>query len=252
VDAPIGVEPVLTREQLKALERPVDRRQQQPVGQVGDRPDRRHQPHAREVERAGHHRHRVDGQRAVAGHRQQRHDPAQAPADELHRGAAVVLRDAADGRRQDVVDPVLEAELAVAEADLAVLEQVGRVAEREQVLGQRAAAAQVEAQRRRGERRDEEDRELARQRVVAHQVAVDGALRLLLDDRRGRAPQVGQAAAEHLVEHVGRRVGELVGLGDGEGEVHGSRCDNDDIAGILRFRPLFDRFRTNGAAGTPS
>src|SRR2546430_13398882 len=64
--------------------------------------------------------------------------------------------------RQDVVDPVLETEFAVGVADLAVLEQVGGMAEGEQVLGQRAAAAQVEAQRRRRERRHEQDREVDR------------------------------------------------------------------------------------------
>ena len=67
----------------------------------------------------------------------------------------------ADRVGDDVLDPVLEAELLVGEGDVAVLDEVGRVAEREQVLGHRAAAAQVEADRRRGERRDEQHRQRA-------------------------------------------------------------------------------------------
>ena len=76
---------------------------------------------------------------------------------------------------------------------------------REHVLGQRAAAAQVEADRRRGERRDEQHAAGARLRRSSsrRQVAVDGALGRLVDDPRGRAAQVGDAAAEDHVEGVG-------------------------------------------------
>ena len=110
---------------------------------------------------------------------------------------------------------MLEAEVAVGVADLAVLDEIRRVAERKQVLGERAAAAQVEAQRRRGERWDQQDRQRAALRLVGHEVAVHRALRRLLDDRGGRAAQVGQPAAEDRVEDVGRRVGELIRRGDG-------------------------------------
>jgi hypothetical protein len=71
------------------------------------------------------------------------------------------------------------------------------------VLGQRAAAPQVEARRRRGERRDQQQRQRAvREVVVGRQVAVDRPLRRLVDDPRRRAPQVRHAAAEDHVEHV--------------------------------------------------
>src|SRR3712207_8361214 len=48
-------------------------------------------------------------------------------------------------------------ERAVAEPDRAVVDEVGRVAERDQVLGEAAAAAQVEAAGGRGERRRSEE-----------------------------------------------------------------------------------------------
>ena len=69
-----------------------------------------------------------------------RHQPTSCtgrpPASSLTRRIAV---------GHDVVDPVLEPEVAVGERDGAVLDEVGRVPEAQQVLGQRAAAAQVEA-----------------------------------------------------------------------------------------------------------
>jgi two-component system sensor histidine kinase DesK len=52
----------------------------------------------------------------------------------------------------------VEAQLAVAEPDRAVVDEVGRVAERDQVLGHRAAAAQVEAAGGSSERRHEQHR----------------------------------------------------------------------------------------------
>src|SRR3954462_181420 len=74
--------------------------------------------------------------------------------------------------------------------------------------------------RARGPPGDEQQGQLAAARLVGHEVAVDRALRLFLDDRGGGAPQVGETAAEDGVVDVGRRVGELVWCR--EGEVHGS------------------------------
>src|SRR3954465_4800969 len=51
-----------------------------------------------EGERAGDHRDGVDRERAVTGHGEQRHDPAQAPAEQLDGRAAAVLADALDRR----------------------------------------------------------------------------------------------------------------------------------------------------------
>ena len=98
------------------------------------------------------------GSEPVARHGEQRHDPAQAPAEQLHGPAAGVLADRADRVGQHVADPELETEVAVGERDRPVLDEVRRVAHRDEVLGHRAAAAQVEADRRRRERRDEEHR----------------------------------------------------------------------------------------------
>jgi hypothetical protein len=136
-----------------------------------------------------------------------RHQP-----DELHRRAAGVLAHPPDRGRDDVLDPVLEAEVAVGERDRAVLDEVGRMALAQQVLGHAVAAAQVEAERRRGERRDEQDRqpvELGRRGRA--QVAEDRALRLLEDDPRRGGAQVGHPAARDLVEEVGGGVGDLCG-----------------------------------------
>src|SRR3712207_8857160 len=54
---------------------------------------------------------------------------------------------------------LFRSEVAVGERDRAVLDEVGRVAAAQEVLGQAVAAAQVEAPRGRGERRDEQDRQ---------------------------------------------------------------------------------------------
>src|SRR5687768_16005513 len=72
---------------------------------------------------------------------------------------------------------VLQAECAVGELDLAVVDEVDVVAAQQQVLGERAAAPQVEAERRRGERRDEQDGPggLARRGLLHRQVAVEVA-----------------------------------------------------------------------------
>ncbi len=129
--------------------------------------------------------------------------------------------DLAHGRRDDLVDPVLEPEVLVGEGDLAVVDQVGRVPAPDEVLDERAAAAQVEADRRGGERRHEQDRrpgQLAapRRRVVAAQ----RALRPLVDDRRGHAAQVGEMPADDAVPDVRRGVGERLGARNGRDQVH--------------------------------
>jgi hypothetical protein len=198
------LEPAPDERRRGAAEQAVERRPEHPVGDVRHAADRSEHPYLREVERAGDHRDRLDRQRLVGGQRQQRHDPAQAPAEHLHGRAAVVLADPPDRRRHDVVHPMLEPEVAIRERDVPVLEQVGPVAGLQHVLGQRAAAPQVETGRRCGQRRHQQQRQRAvRQVVVGWQVAVDSALRRLLDDPRGRAPQVGHAAAEDHVEDVG-------------------------------------------------
>ena len=96
------------------------------------------------------------GRSAAGALGQQREDPAEAPADELHGAPARVVRHGPHGARDHVVEPVLEPERAVAEAHGPVVDEVGRVAAAEEVLGHGAAAAQVEAERRRGERRHEQ------------------------------------------------------------------------------------------------
>jgi hypothetical protein len=121
--------------------------------------------------------------------------------------------DLLDRARQDVLDPVLEAEVAVGVADRPVLHHVGRVAEAEEVLGHRAAAAQVEAERRRGQRRDQQHRQVPGA-LLRREVLEDGALRGLVDDADGRAPQVGDAALDEQVEGVGRRMGDPAGRGE--------------------------------------
>ena len=62
------------------------------------------------------------------------------------------------GGGHDLLDPVLDAEGAVLERHLAVLDEVRRPAGLDEVLDQRAAAAQVEAERRRRERRHQQHR----------------------------------------------------------------------------------------------
>ena len=83
--------------------------------------------------------------------------PRLQPID-VHGPAAGVRRHLADRGRDDLVDPVLHAEVAVLEGDLAVLHEVRRPPGAHEVLDQRAAAAQVEAERRRGQRGDQQDR----------------------------------------------------------------------------------------------
>ena len=155
----------------------------------------------------------LTGRSGRGGQREQRHDPAQAPADDLHGLAAGVLGDRRDRARQHVLHPVLEPEVAVRERDRPVVHHVGRVPEPEEVLGHRAAAAQVEADRRRGQRRDQQHGQVARA-LLRREVLEDRALRLLVDDPRRRAAQVGDTAPHEHVEGVGRGVDDVVGRGE--------------------------------------
>ncbi len=117
------LEPAAHQRSGRAAEQPVQRRAEHAVGDVRDPADRRHDAHMGEVERARHHRDRLDRQGLVGGEREQRHDPAQAPAEHLHARAAVVLADPPDRVGEDVVDPVLEPKVAVGERDVPVLER---------------------------------------------------------------------------------------------------------------------------------
>jgi hypothetical protein len=126
--------------------------------------------------------------------------PRHQPCD-LHRQVARVVRDRLDGRRDHLVDPVLEPELAVAEGDRPVVDEIRGVAEREQVLGHARTAPEVEAARRRGQRRDEQDRRPA-PAAVGRAVAVHRPLRPLVDDRAGSGREVGDTRPERHVPRV--------------------------------------------------
>ena len=103
-------------------------------------------------------RQRRDRQVGGVGGREHREDPAQAPADHVHRPAAGVLRHLAHRGRDHLLHPVLEPEVAVAEGDGAVLHEVRRPPGLDEVLDEGAAAAQVEADRRRRQRRHQQHR----------------------------------------------------------------------------------------------
>ena len=194
----------------RAAEQAVELRDAPALRDRRDRPQRRDQRHLREVERARDQRHAArpaaSGRRASASSDRipPRHQPTSCTG-----AAAGVLARGADRLRHDVLDPVLEAERAVGVLDLAVVDEVGRAARPQQVLGDRAAAAQVEADRGRGERRHEQHRLARAARVPSSRVvAAHGALRALVDHRRGHPAQVGEAAAERAVVEVGGRLGE--------------------------------------------
>ena len=177
-----------------------------------DRAERRDERDAGEVERARDERGRGDREVRIRGLREQREDPAEAPADELHRPPAGVVGDGPHRAREHVLDPVLQPERAVAEADGAVVDEVGLVPALQQVLGERAAAPQVEAERGRRERRDEQHRQRGRAAAAAAErvVAVHAPLRALVDQRRRHPPRVGEPAAHGGVVEVdggGDRVG---------------------------------------------
>jgi hypothetical protein len=120
----------------------------------------------------------------------------------VHGLAAGVLADLLDRGRDHLVDPVLHAEGAVGEGDLAVLHEVGGPAAGDQVLDQRAAAAQVEAERGRGERRDQEDRVALLLHPLARTVVVDLPQHPVVDQGPGHRSEIGQPAVQHLVRDI--------------------------------------------------
>ena len=81
----------------------------------------------------------------------------------------------------------------------------------DQVVHHAAATAQVEAGGGRREWWDEQHGRPVGAVPRGWAVTADGALRRLLDDRRGRAREVGDAAAHEHVERVCRGIDELVG-----------------------------------------
>ena len=149
-----------------------------------------------------------------------REDAAQAPADHVHRTTAGVLAGAADRLRHDLLDPVLHAEVAVLEADLAVLHQVGRPSGLHEVLDQRAAAAQVVADRRRRERRHQQHRVAGVTHVLLRAVVVQLAQRSVVDQRARHRTEIGQPAVQHLVGDVGGCGHDLPRLGD---QIHAAK-----------------------------
>ena len=177
----------------------VEQRADGAAGEVRHRAHRRHEPHLREVERARDQPDRVDGERRVVGEREQRHDPPEAPAHDRDRLARVLAR-GADRGGKDLAHPMLESEVAIAEADPAVVDHVGAMAGGREVLDEAAPAPQVEARRRGGERRHQQDRLARRLAPRVGEEAPDRALRSLVDDRRRGRAQVGQPPAGH--EHV--------------------------------------------------
>jgi hypothetical protein len=143
------------------------------------------------------------GESAVASREK---DAAEAPGDQVDLGAAGVGADRLHGLRDHVLDPVFDAEGAVGEGDGAVVDQVDPAALADQVFGQAAAAAQVEAERGRGQRRHEQ---YWRALGVGAAEAVDGAARPLVDQDAGHRPQVGEAVAEDLGRDVRRGGGKV-------------------------------------------
>ena len=129
------------------------------VGEVQQRTQRRHQRHLADVERRAR-RAVIEaiGRSGSPADGEQREHAAERPADHVHRPTAGVRGHLADRGRDDLLDPVLHAEVAVLERDRAVLHQVGTPAGVDEVLDQRAAAAEVVADRRGGERRHQQDR----------------------------------------------------------------------------------------------
>jgi len=129
----------------------------------------------------------------------------------VHRPAAGVGAGRQDGLGQHVVDPVLDAQAPVGERDRAVVQQVGAAALGHQVLSEAATAAQVEAQRRRGQRRHEQHRRPVEPAVVRFTgLDVVGRqpehrpARATVDQRSGHRPEIGQAVTKDLCGDVGR------------------------------------------------
>ena len=84
----------------------------------------------------------------------------------------------------------------------------------DEVLDERAAAAQVEAERGRGQRGDQQHRVTVLADRAVGPVVVDLAQHAVVDQRAGHGTEVGQPAVEHLVGDVGGRGDDLVRLGD--------------------------------------
>ena len=209
-----GEGPVDERDRY-AAERPVGARDEPgALAEVEQRPDRRHQRHLGDVDRRADHRQRGDRQVRAVGGDEQREDPAQAPPDQVHALAAGVLVHRADRLGQHLVDPVLHAERPVLEGHLPVLHEVGRPPARHQVLHERAVAAQVEAERRRGQRVHQQHRVAGLLHAGRRPVVVDLAQDPVVDERPGHRAQVGEPAVEQRVGDVSGRRDHLFGRGD--------------------------------------
>ena len=115
----------------------------------------------------------------------------------------------------------------------------------DEVLGQRAAAAQVVAEGGRRERRHHEDRVAVGADAGHRPVVVDLAQLTLVDQRARHRPQVGQPAVEHLVRHVAGGRDHLVRLRD---EVHRQRR-HQSVDCALRSASEAPRTRRAVAAG---
>ena len=201
-------------------QQPVELRHHPAVGEPQDRAQRRHHRHLRDVERGAHDRQRGDRQVGPCGGREGGEDPAEAPADDVHRATAGVLADGPDRLGDHLVDPVLEAEPAVLERDLAVLHEVGRPALLHEVLDQGAAAAEVVAERRSGQRGDQQDRVAALLGLLLRAVVVDLAQGSVVDERPRHRAEVRQTAVHHLVCDVAGGGRDLVRLRD---QIHGRK-----------------------------
>ncbi len=192
----------------RAAEHAVELRDDLPLRDRRDRPQRRDERHAREVERARDERDRRHGQRLVGALGEQREDPAEAPADELHRAPAGVLGHGADraagsrrrssarararGRRSGPGRSRRGTSRGPGASRCSASEQPRR-------RSKQSAGAASGGTSRTGPPRGAAP--AARER----QVAVHAALRALVDQRRRHRPPVGQPAAEGDVEEVGRR-----------------------------------------------
>ena len=179
----------------RAAECAVERGAERAARELRQPADRRHHPHLREVERAGHHRDRGDRQRGCPATASRvmmppRHQPTgwtgAPPASSDTARTAVGITSSTQCSRPSA--------RSLNEIG-AVVHEVGGIAERGEVLGQRAAAAQVEAGGGRGERRHQQHRRAVGAGAAARAVAVHRALGPLVDDRGGRARQVGHAGA---------------------------------------------------------
>jgi hypothetical protein len=115
---------------------------------------------------------------------------------------------------------VLHAQRAVGERHLAILHEVGRSPAAHEVLHDRAATAEVEAECGRRERRDQQHRVALGLDPSLGPVVVDLAQHAVVDQGAGHRSEIGQAAVQHLVGDVAGRGDDLVRLGD---QIHGRR-----------------------------